>query len=123
MLPIEAKAASERGPLGMADFRIALEVADVGLARFPILMTQVIYGYREGELENWEDYTWVNGQEPDRQAYDVQTGELNGGEVHELANGNTDVMDIDNDISWDGAGSQDMDMLDGLLDSCLAVGS
>ncbi|KFA77602.1 hypothetical protein S40288_08410 [Stachybotrys chartarum IBT 40288] len=123
MLPIEAKAASERGPLGMADFRIALEVADVGLARFPILMTQVIYGYREGELENWEDYTWANGQEPDRQAYDVQTGGLNGGEVHELANGSTDVMDIDNDMSWDGAGSQDMDMLDGLLDSCLAVGS
>jgi transcriptional coactivator HFI1/ADA1 len=120
MLPIESKAASERGPLGMADMRIALEMADSGLTRYPILATQVLYGYREGELENWDDYTWVHDEEPERHVEELHTG-VNGGEV--LPNGHPDTMDIDSEMWWEGAENHDMDMLDSVLDSCLAVGS
>ncbi|KYK60684.1 hypothetical protein DCS_01822 [Drechmeria coniospora] len=115
MLPVEAKAAIERGPLTMADMRLALEMADSGMAQFPALTTQVLYGYREGELENTNDYTWVNDAAPavDDAADDNAM----------LANGHTDPMDIDSDITWDGANAKDMDVLDCVLDSCLAVGS
>ncbi|PHH89050.1 hypothetical protein CDD83_6718 [Cordyceps sp. RAO-2017] len=117
LLPVEAKAACERGPLGMADLRLALEMSETGMAQFPVLMTQVLFGYREGELENWNDYTWMNGEAPEAE------------ELHEAAkdrwlpNGHSDAMDVDSDAWWDGAEHQDVDMLDGILDSCLAVGS
>ncbi|KAL6859654.1 transcriptional regulator of RNA polII, SAGA, subunit domain-containing protein [Trichoderma novae-zelandiae] len=119
LLPIEAKAASERGPLGIADVRVALELADSGISQFPIVTAQILYGYREGELENWTDYTWVNGEPPEPRVEELWTN----GET-ELANGAvTDAMDIDNEMWWEGAETTDMDMLDSVLDSCLAVGS
>ncbi|RFU72920.1 transcriptional coactivator hfi1 ada1 [Trichoderma arundinaceum] len=119
LLPIESKAASERGPLGIADVRVALEMADSGISQFPIVTAQILYGYREGELENWKDYTWANGEPPAPQVEELITN----GDA-ELANGAlTDAMDIDNEIWWEGAENPDMDMLDNVLDSCLAVGS
>lgn len=123
LLPIESKAAIERGPLGMADMRVALEMADMGMAQFPILMTQVIYGYREGELENWDDYSWAPGREPSGRVEEIYSTDMNGTQSHDLTNGHVDAMDIDDELWWDGAETQDMDMLDGVLDSCLAVGS
>ncbi|CVK92950.1 related to transcriptional coactivator HFI1 [Fusarium mangiferae] len=123
LLPIESRAASERGPLGMSDLRLSLEMADTGMAQFPVLMTQVIYGYREGELENWDDYTWVCDQPPEAYTDEKHDSEANGGHVFELANGYPDAMDIDTEAWWEGAESQDADMLDGILDSCLAAGS
>ncbi|KAJ3522592.1 hypothetical protein NM208_g12791 [Fusarium decemcellulare] len=123
LLPIEAKAASERGPLGMSDLRLSLELADTGMAQFPVLMTQILYGYREGELENWDDYTWIHDQRPDGYAEEHHMSGMNGGTVHELPNGHPDAMDIDTEPWWEGAETQDMDMLDSVLDSCLAVGS
>lgn len=122
-LPIESKAASERGPLGMSDLRLSLEMADTGMAQFPVLMTQVLYGYREGELENWDDYTWVHDYEPTGRVEEILPVGINGGKSHDLVNGHVDAMDIDNDMWWEGAESEDMDMLDGVLDSCFAVGS
>ncbi|RFN45174.1 transcriptional coactivator hfi1/ada1 [Fusarium flagelliforme] len=123
LLPIESRAASERGPLGMSDLRLSLEMADSGMAQFPVLMTQVIYGYREGELENWEDYTWVDDQPPQYYAHERHGLDVNGGQIYELQNGNPDAMDIDTETWWEGAESHDADMLDGVLDSCLAAGS
>lgn len=117
MLPVEAKAASERGPLGMGDMRLALEMADTGMAHFPILMTQVLYGWREGELEYWNDYSWVHGRRPAIE--DV----ADTNEDQALLNGCPDSMDIDHEVWWDGAEAKDVDMLDGILDSCLVVGS
>jgi transcriptional coactivator HFI1/ADA1 len=119
LLPIESKAASERGPLGIADMRIALEMADSGISQFPIISAQILYGYREGELENWDDYTWANGEAPAAQVEEIIT---NGSA--ELTNGTLpDAMDIDNEVWWEGAEKLDMDMIDSALDSCLAVGS
>lgn len=128
LLPVEAKAASERGPLGIADLRLALEMGDCGLANFPIISTSVIYGYREGELENWDDYTYVNGGDriTDLDG-DVEMGgaELNGigKEPEPLTNGvvHGDHMDIDNDMWWEGANMPEGSLLDAVLDSCLAV--
>ncbi|KAK5987457.1 Transcriptional coactivator HFI1/ADA1-like protein [Cladobotryum mycophilum] len=124
LLPIESKAASERGPLGMADLRLALEMADSGMSQFPIVTAQILYGYREGELENWDDYTWINGERPVESLDEFTSVTLNGDASHGLTNGtHSDAMDIDNEMWWEGADNQDMDMLDGVLDSCLAVGS
>ncbi|KAK4121358.1 hypothetical protein N657DRAFT_601416 [Parathielavia appendiculata] len=129
LLPVEAKAASERGPLGIADLRLALEMGDCGLANFPIITRSVIYDYREGELENWDDYTYVDGRHriTDLDG-DVEMGEVNGAaaakDVGPLANGvsHGDHMDIDNDMWWEGVDTTDRDFLNGVLDSCLAVG-
>ncbi|KAL2206041.1 hypothetical protein CC79DRAFT_839763 [Sarocladium strictum] len=123
LLPVEYKAASERAPLGMADLRLALDMADVGLAQFPIITSQVLYGYREGELESWDDYTWYNDMKPAHVPLELAPVEINGDRVHELPNGHPDAMDIDNDTWWEGTENDDMDMLDGVLDSCLAVSS
>ncbi|KAK5660140.1 hypothetical protein OQA88_13609 [Cercophora sp. LCS_1] len=119
LLPVEAKAASERGPLGIADLRIALEIGDCGMANFPVVARNVIYGYREGELENWEDYTWINGKERVTEVEDVEMTGVNG-----VVNGvHGDAMDVDGGESWwEGAETGDGDFLDGVLDSCLAVG-
>ncbi|KAL7909759.1 transcriptional regulator of RNA polII, SAGA, subunit domain-containing protein [Trichoderma velutinum] len=118
LLPVESKAASERGPLGIADVRVALEMADSGISQFPIVTAQILYGYREGELENWKDYTWINGEPPAPPVEElVPNGDFG------LTNGALpDTMDIDNEIGWEGAENLDMDMLDSVLDSCLAVG-
>lgn len=123
LLPVESKAASERGALGMADLRLALEMGDTGMATFPILMAQVIYGYREGELENWNDYSYVHDRQPVGGAGDTFWGEIEGGEAVEITNGPGDAMDIDTEPWWDGAENHDMEMLDGILDSCLAAAS
>lgn len=143
LLPIEAKMASERGPLGMADLRIALEMGDCGMANFPIISKNVIYNYREGELENWDDYTWMDGRESRIQEED---GDVEMGGVSVKANGGVngsatktdsqlllpngvdhdgaagDPMDVDDELPWEGADPSDRDYLDGVLDSCLAVG-
>lgn len=123
LLPIESKAASERGPLSMADLRLSLEVAETGTSSFPILVAGILNGYREGELENWNDYSWIHNREPPKEAEEVFPTTINGGEAFELVNGTSEPMDIDSDSWWEGADAQDMDMLDGVLDSCLAVNS
>jgi transcriptional coactivator HFI1/ADA1 len=129
LLPVEAKAASERGPLGMTDLRIALELGDCGMANFPVIVRSAIYGYKEGELENWEDYTLIDGQERVEDLGDVEMGGMNTNvKPATMPNGvsghqpHPDMMDIDNDAWWEGTDSKDGDFLDGVLDSCLAVG-
>lgn len=131
LLPVEAKAASERGPLGMADLRLALEMSDCGLANFPIIMKSVIYDWREGELENWDDYTYVDGRERSTTVdRDIEMGGVNGTSKAEpkgaqaLTNGvHGDSMDLDNnDMWWEGAAPEDGDFLNNVLDSCLATG-
>lgn len=122
LLPVESKAASEREALSMADMRLSLEIGDSGMATFPTIMAQIMYGYREGELERWDDYTYAHDSKPIGGSDDFMA-EINGREVQELPNGVSDPMDIDSEPWWDGAENQDQDMLDGLLDSCLAAAS
>jgi transcriptional coactivator HFI1/ADA1 len=154
LLPVEARAASERGPLGMADLRLALEMGDCGLANFPVITRSVIYGYREGELESYDEYTFVDGREKMVEELgdgDVEMADavgVNGTTtatstavttasgkhkvekvepaqpllVNGVGGGHTDLMDIDGETWWEGASEADGDFLNGILDSCLAVG-
>jgi transcriptional coactivator HFI1/ADA1 len=124
LLPAEAKAASERGPLGMADVRTALEIGDCGLAQMRVVVQQIMFGYREGELEGWNDYSWLEGhgrvlgELPER---DVDTRGTNGSNSINGVNGHN-YEDVD-DYGWEGDGYEDKSSLDNLLDSCLATGS
>jgi len=123
LLPIEAKAAGERGPLGMADLRIALEMGDCGTATFPIIAQSLMYSYREGELENWEDYTWLDGQERAPAGNLPNVGSGTNGLDKLLTNGvdHGDAMEVDDEFYWEGANPEDGEFLDSVLDSCLAV--
>ena len=123
LLPIEAKAASERGPLGMADVRTALELGDCGLGQMPIVVQQIMLSYREGEVEAWDDYTYLEpyvrivGEDADG---DIEMGGVNGnvnGVNGHAYDGETD------DWGWEGAEEDDKILLDNVLDSCLAIGS
>ena len=124
LLPIEAKAASERGPLGMADVRTALEIGDCGLGQMAVVVQQIMFGYREGELESWDDYSWpedygrVLGEIPDE---DIEMEDMNGADGINGVNGHN-YDDID-DYGWEGGEYDDKSSLDNLLDSCLAIGS
>ncbi|EFX02578.1 transcriptional co-activator [Grosmannia clavigera kw1407] len=137
LLPVEAKAAGERGPLGLAELRIALEMGDCGLTQFPVIGHSLMYNYHEGELENWDDYTWIDGgqdHEPASMANGTagaqQAGSAAGSDVliktgGSLTNGAefADFMDVDStEMWWEGADTFDGDLLNGVLDSCLAVG-
>ncbi|KAL1849143.1 hypothetical protein VTK73DRAFT_9938 [Phialemonium thermophilum] len=144
LLPVEAKAAGERDPLGMADLGIALQMGDCGMAGFPVIARSVLYSYREGELEDWEDYTWLDGRgRPSFRKSDgaavAATADVGAaaGEKEKmdalqikaqksLPNGvvdhGGDPMDVDDGLNWEGADPSDGDFLNGVLDSCLAVG-
>lgn len=120
-LPVEAKAASERGPLGLADMCLALNIAESGMAQFPAIRSQILHGYREGELESWDNYTWVHDQKPNSLGASWPP-QVNGGEAMDT-DAPGDPMDIDTDSWWEGMENQDADFLDSVLDSCLTVTS
>ncbi|KAA8569354.1 hypothetical protein EYC84_001004 [Monilinia fructicola] len=128
LLPAEARAASERGPLGMADVRTALEIADCGLGQMPVVVQQIMFGYQEGELENWNEFSRLGPQ--GRVIAEDEDGdiEMGGLEVNGLTNGvnghaiDEPMSDIE-DWDWEGAEYQDRAALDMVLDSCLAIGA
>lgn len=131
LLPIEAKAASERGPLGMADVRTALEIQASHFAQFPIMMEQIMSGYREGELEVWDEHQYINEHGRPVNSLDadgdVQMGGMNG----IMTNGTTNLKTSnflsqpepsDNeDYGWAGGSVQDKGALNSLFADCLAV--
>ncbi|KAI9850894.1 MAG: transcriptional coactivator hfi1/ADA1 [Thelocarpon superellum] len=55
LLPVEATAASQRGPLGMNDFRLSLEMGDMYLGHMPLALEKIMGGYVEGELQHQRD--------------------------------------------------------------------
>ncbi|KAK8071100.1 hypothetical protein PG997_011303 [Apiospora hydei] len=126
LLPVEAKAAGDRPPLGMADLRLALEIGDCGMGSFPIATKSVLYGYREGELEHWDDYSWVDDRKPPESMDIDMDGVTNTNPSnHALTNGvlHSEPMDVDEQWGWEGTDSTDLMSLDNVLDSCLAVAS
>ncbi|KAH8602195.1 transcriptional regulator of RNA polII, SAGA, subunit-domain-containing protein [Bisporella sp. PMI_857] len=121
LLPIEARAASERGPLGMADVRLALEMGDCNLGQMQVVVQQIMFGYQEGELEAWDEYMWTRGRS-------YQVGHIVGEDVDgdtlmggmNGTNGLNGQHEEDDDWGWEGAEDDDRAGLDSLLDSCLA---
>ena len=116
MLPVEAREAMVRQPLGMGDLRLALEVGNCSLGQMPLVVERVMGGYLEGELEEW-------GQ--DRTSEANERGLLGGveGVVNGVNGANGDELPIDeSDWGWEGGGAADREKLTSLLDDCLAVG-
>ena len=110
LLPVEAKAASERGALGMADLRVALEMGDCGVGQIPVVMEMIRYGFQEGEVEGWQSGKGVG------EGKEVGIGA--GAPDADVEMGGTDA-DADDGWGWEGAGSDDRADLNSLLDSCL----
>jgi transcriptional coactivator HFI1/ADA1 len=128
LLPTEAKAASERGALGMADVRTALEMGDCGLGQMPVVIRQIMSGYREGELEAYNDFSWPSGYGPETGIdealdEDVKMGNMNGANGINGLNGLKETHDLPtelDDFGWEGGELESKTALDNLLDSCLA---
>lgn len=125
LLPVESKAASERGPLSMGDLHLALEVSECGTTQFPVLAKGLMNNYREGELEHLHDYSFVEGFEVRPKQEDKNEIPIPGvdkGKQLQLPNGQPhDDMDVDADYFWAGTADSDMDELDAALDSVLAI--
>ncbi|RJE25934.1 transcriptional coactivator HFI1 ADA1 [Aspergillus sclerotialis] len=110
LLPVEAKEASTRKPLGVRDLRLALELGSGFLGHMPLIVDQVMGGYFEDELET---------DKQDR----VEDGV-------ELANNDTkyiftEEMEVDEagSLEWEGATMADREQLGALLDECLSMAS
>lgn len=127
LLPIESKAAGERGPLGIADLHLALDIADCGMSQFPIMVRSMLNGYRDGELENMGDHYYLDGRKPvtpNGVDADIPMAGAQEDRKQQLPNGvpHDDAMDIDDEYFWAGAGDEDLDGLDAVLDSIGASG-
>ncbi|PYH47733.1 TADA1 family protein [Aspergillus saccharolyticus JOP 1030-1] len=110
LLPIEAKEASVRKPLGVRDLRLALELGSGVLSHMPLLVDQIMSGYLEDDLEA-EKFDTVD-------------------DVVEISNDTSgqnifsDEMEIDDTESdWEGGTTADRVHLSALLDECLSMAS
>lgn len=127
LLPIESKAAGERGPLGIADLHLALDIADCGMSQFPVMVRSLLNGYRDGELENMNDHYYLDGRKPSTPNgldSDIAMAGTRGDNKQQLPNGvpHDDAMEIDDEYFWAGANEEDLDGLDAVLDSIGASG-
>lgn len=121
LLPVEQAMASQRPPLGMADFRLSLELGDSYLGHMPLTIERIMGAYLEGEFSDEmmvdgsgpEDTRMVNGVDP------VVNG-VNNNTLY--GDDDTIMMDDSLDWGWEGATAEDREALDVLLDECLAVG-
>ena len=104
MLPVEAKEASIRKPLGVRDLRLSLELGSGFLGHMPLIIDQVMGGYVEDELEA-EKQDRI--EDDDNQKYLF-----------------SDDMDVDEpDLGWEGGAWADREQLGALLDECLSMAS
>jgi transcriptional coactivator HFI1/ADA1 len=107
LLPIEAKEASARKPLGVKDLRLALQLGGGLLGHMPLIIDEIMGGYVEDELE---------AERQDR------LGETVDGDKAEPQPSLVDEMEID-EVSWDweGGTADDREQLGSLLDECLSM--
>ncbi|KJF60229.1 transcriptional co-activator [Coccidioides immitis RS] len=108
LLPVEAKEASTRKPLGVQDLKFTLGLGGDLLGHMPLIVSQIMDGYLEGELEAERDDYIVEIEDED----------------HEVPEDMFDIdeMEID-DAGWDwqGATPADRDQLNSVLDECLSM--
>lgn len=121
LLPAEAKEAAVRRPLGMSDFRIALDVGgDCSIGQMPTIVENIMGGWPEGVLEGW-------GRHPDEDV-EMQDAEMersgprvNGVLMNGIHVNGTTHADNEN-FGWEGASAKDRQRLFSVLDECLAIG-
>ncbi|PYI01070.1 WD40 repeat-like protein [Aspergillus sclerotiicarbonarius CBS 121057] len=109
LLPVEAKEASIRKPLGVRDLRLSLELGGGVLSHMPLLVDQIMGGYLEDELET---------DKQDR----VEEVEIS----HAGAKPDSfvDEMEVDDaELDWEGGTIADREQLGALLDECLSMAS
>lgn len=110
LLPVEAKEASTRKPLGVRDLRLALELGSGFLGHMPLIVDQVMGGYFEDELETDKQDRVEDGVEPAN---------------HDTKYIFTEDMEVDeaSSLEWEGATMADREQLGALLDECLSMAS
>ncbi|KAK2798221.1 hypothetical protein FQN50_008919 [Emmonsiellopsis sp. PD_5] len=101
-LPVEAKEASTRQALGVPDLRLALDLGGGLLGHMPLVVSEILGGYVEEELEaERNDYMESLINDADRFS---------------------DKMEIDEaGWEWEGGTAQDREQLGSLLDGCLSM--
>ena len=120
LLPVELKEAMGRKPLGMSDLRLAFEVGNTGLGQMPMITRKVMGGNFETDFDDYPH------DEMDTDGYERGDNmRINGIEL--ATNGTNgvhgDEMSIDEpDWGWEGGGTTDREMLNSILDECLAIG-
>lgn len=108
LLPVEAKEASVRKPLGVRDLRLSLELGSGVLSHMPLIVDQIMGGYLEDELET---------DKQDRVEEVVEMPDKNP-----KLNKFPEEMDVDEvDLDWEGGTAQDREQLGSLLDECLSM--
>ncbi|RDK44940.1 WD40 repeat-like protein, partial [Aspergillus phoenicis ATCC 13157] len=108
LLPVEAKEASTRKPLGVRDLRLSLELGGGVLSHMPLLVDQIMGGYLEDELE-------TDKQDRVEEAVDVPDAKPDSF---------MDEMDVDEaEFDWEGGTVTDREQLGALLDECLSMAS
>ncbi|KAJ6086030.1 Transcriptional coactivator SAGA-type complex Ada1/Tada1 [Penicillium sp. IBT 16267x] len=108
LLPVEAREAAIRRPLGVRDLRLTLELSSGVLGHMPLIIDQIKGGYFEDELETEKQDRLENGM----------------GQVVEVKTADEDEMDIDDDDAlsdWEGGTAADRGQLGSLLDECLSM--
>ncbi|KAJ5823096.1 hypothetical protein N7447_005436 [Penicillium robsamsonii] len=110
LLPVEAREANLRKPLGVRDLRLTLELGGGVLGHMPLIVDQIMNGYLEDELETERHDRLENGV----------------GEPHQEIKPDEDAMDLDEDedgslLDWEGGTLGDRDQLSSLLDECLSM--
>ncbi|KAJ5718035.1 hypothetical protein N7488_003681 [Penicillium malachiteum] len=109
LLPVEAKEASTRRPLGVRDLRLTLELGTGVLGHMPLIIDQIMGGYVEDELET---------EKQDR----LENGVTEALKVKVTDEDPMDIDDIDEVLSdWEGGAAADRDQLGSLLDDCLSL--
>jgi transcriptional coactivator HFI1/ADA1 len=104
LLPVEAKEASTRQPLGVKDLKLALKLGGGLLGQMPLVVDQIMSTYDEDELE-------LERQDHVGQTWD-KIGEIDG----------VDEMDVDEaEWEWEGGAAVDREQLGSLLDECLSM--
>ncbi|KAJ5195182.1 uncharacterized protein N7498_008620 [Penicillium cinerascens] len=108
LLPIEAKEAAVRRPLGVRDLRLTLELSGSVLGHMPLIIDQIAGGYFEDELETEKQDRLENGvSEP----HEIKTAE-----------DEMDLDEVDDSLSdWEGGAAADREQLSSLLDECLSM--
>lgn len=114
LLPVEAREATARRPISMADMKFAANIGRGLWNGMPLIESRIIEATMDDELEEWRK---------DREA---EQDWIAAAKMYALANGVDDTaddpMDMDEGgIGWEGVGSADRKALGSLLEDCLAV--
>ena len=114
LLPVEAREAIARRPIGMADMKVASNLGRGLWNGMPLIGSRIVEAALEDELEDWKR---------DR---DAEQDWYAHAKMYAAANGTDDTadepMDLDDEeYGWEGVGGTDREALGSLLEDCLAV--